>query len=292
MIDLRRHLSRFILEIPESYPNASAKIRNADLKRVISLLRDIHHPYARELLSRLTRGRVRAVDLYHMLRDLRRTLDADIRGVPRSGRGLIASETSTLRRQVAELEERVLELADKEKADLVDKEIEDEEAADFASKAKQFKAADKRVFVIMPFAPEFDDVWHGAIERACHESKFVPLRVDEISLSKVITDDMKECIGLAQTVIADITGSNPNVMFELGWAMANGRALVVIRQAGDEQRVPFDVYGIRRIEYADSWSGVEKLRQDIKRFLQETTADKGAQKAAKKQKPVGHAQNR
>ena len=136
---------------------------------------------------------------------------------------------------------------------------------------KKYKAAEKRVFVIMPFATQFDDVWRGGIERACNSQGLVCLRVDQISLSTWITEDIEKCVEMANVVISDITGSNPNVMFELGWALAKGKKPIVIRQQDDPNQVPFDVHDIRYIPYINSWSGVESLFKQVCKFIKSTS---------------------
>jgi hypothetical protein len=136
---------------------------------------------------------------------------------------------------------------------------------------KRYKDAEKKVFVVMPFAQIFDDVWKGGIERACNTEDFGYLRVDKISLSSWITEDIKEYVKMADFVIADITQNNPNVMFELGWALALEKKPIVIRQQDDPNKVPFDVKDIRYIPYVNSWSGIESLFKDICKFLKTTS---------------------
>jgi hypothetical protein len=135
---------------------------------------------------------------------------------------------------------------------------------------KKFEAAKNRVFVIMPFDHDFDDVWLGAIRQASEDGGFASLRVDQVSLSSWITDDVEEFIDKSNTIIADITGSNPNVMFELGFALAKGKDAIIISQHRETDKVPFDISGIRRIEYQNSWQGVEDLARKIKGYLQST----------------------
>ncbi len=48
---------------------------------------------------------------------------------------------------------------------------------------EKYKTAERKAFVIMPFASVFDDVWKGGIEPACLTEGFGYLRVDKISLS-------------------------------------------------------------------------------------------------------------
>jgi nucleoside 2-deoxyribosyltransferase len=134
----------------------------------------------------------------------------------------------------------------------------------------------------MPFNPVFDDVWQGAIKRACAMENFACLRVDEIRLSSWITKDIESNIEIADVVIADITKSNPNVMFELGWALAKNKAPIVIRQKDDSIDVPFDVKGIRHLPYLNTWSGIEKLYREICKFIKTTTEQIVEKKQEKK----------
>ena len=103
---------------------------------------------------------------------------------------------------------------------------------------KEYREAARKVFVIMPFDKEFNDVWMGAIDRACRSERFGCLRVDQVSLSTWITEDIKQYIEAADVVITDISGSNPNVMFELGWALAKGKSPIVIRNQDTPNPVP------------------------------------------------------
>lgn len=167
-----------------------------------------------------------------------------------------------LEKKVAELEKRLREIQveevkgkEKEKKDML----------------KEYKEAKKRAFVVMPFAPTFDDVWKGGIERACEKEGMGYLRVDKISLSSWITKDIINYIDMADFVIADITGNNPNVMFEFGWALALKKKPIVIREQNDKQTLPFDVKDIRYLPYINSWSGIEKLSVDLCNFLKSTS---------------------
>jgi nucleoside 2-deoxyribosyltransferase len=137
---------------------------------------------------------------------------------------------------------------------------------------KNYKTAKKKAFAIMPFNVAFDDIWAGGINRACTTEGFCCIRVDKISTSTWINDDIEECIELSDVVIADITGNNPNVMFELGWALAKGKKPIIIRQKDDNQIVPFDVQNYRHIKYINSWSGVETLCKQISKYMKSTAS--------------------
>ncbi len=152
--------------------------------------------------------------------------------------------------------------------------VEEEEE----SMVKKFVNAENRVFVIMPFSEDFEHVWKGALVRACQENGFAPLRVDKISLSSWITDDVEAYIKRSDTVITDVTGNNPNVMFELGYALARGKNPIIIRQSDDPAKIPFDIAGIRYLDYENTWQGVEDLKKDLKKFLVATLEEQKRRK--------------
>jgi hypothetical protein len=159
--------------------------------------------------------------------------------------------------------------------------LEEQLLQDDTDKVKEkVDPSDKRVvFVIMPFSTEFNDVWKGGIQRAANELQMIPLRVDEINKSSNITDDIVESIKKSHITIVDVTDNNPNVMFELGYALAKGKPNIIISQSADY--LPFDIRNIRTIVYDNTWSGIEELRSKLKSFLQES-APKGS--ASKKDK--------
>jgi hypothetical protein len=145
---------------------------------------------------------------------------------------------------------------------------------------QKFQSSDKKAFIIMPFQRELNNVWIGAIKPACSELHYASLRVDEIALSSLITDDIEQYSAMADVIIVDVSGNNPNVMFEFGWALAKNKHPIVICQGEFASKVAFDVRGIRYISYENSWIGVEELKRKLKEFLAAT--DKQKVKVAKK----------
>ena len=70
-------------------------------------------------------------------------------------------------------------------------------------------------FVIMPFDPKMDEVY-SEIRNICKEFNLTAIRADEIYDVKPIMISIMRKIGEADIVIADLTGRNPNVFYELG----------------------------------------------------------------------------
>jgi hypothetical protein len=135
------------------------------------------------------------------------------------------------------------------------------------------------VFVIMPFAVEFGDVWKDGIQRAAQDAGFNPIRVDMINRSTNITDDIVASIDKCRLAIVDVTNNNPNVMFELGYAIAKEKKNIIISQSADY--LPFDIRNIRTIVYTNTWSGIEDLKNRIQEFLKETQPSKQSKRATK-----------
>jgi hypothetical protein len=74
-------------------------------------------------------------------------------------------------------------------------------------------------FVLMPFAPEFKNQWELAFIPAIESVNLRPFRGDEEALgTNMIIKDITKSIYDARIIVADLTGRNPNVMYELGLA--------------------------------------------------------------------------
>ncbi len=134
-------------------------------------------------------------------------------------------------------------------------------------------------FVIMPFSADFDAVY-GTIHEAA-ASAIPGERIDchwlkDVRAAGRITDDIVDALGQAVVCIADVTGSNPNVMWETGYAMALGRPTLLIGQNVD--RLPFDLRVHRILPYSpqslsDLGSQIaEGLRQTLSRYEIKTIA--------------------
>ena len=61
-------------------------------------------------------------------------------------------------------------------------------------------------------------------------------------------------------------------MFELGYAIAKKKDIIIISQAlsQDQEKIPFDILGIRRLPYQNSWHGIEDLMKTLKGFIKYT----------------------
>ncbi len=105
-------------------------------------------------------------------------------------------------------------------------------------------------FVIMPFAPEFDDVYaviKSSVESVGPEGARRCFRLDESRPAGRITDRLLAELRSASLCVADLTGTTPNVMWEIGFAMALAKPTIVVTQ--DANGLPFDLKDMQSIQY-------------------------------------------
>ncbi|MFT3714817.1 MAG: hypothetical protein QM774_02410 [Gordonia sp. (in: high G+C Gram-positive bacteria)] len=120
------------------------------------------------------------------------------------------------------------------------------------------------VAVMMPFAPEFDIVYE-TIRKAAEDSGLTCVRADDIWENDHVMGDVLSLLWQAQIVIADLTGRNTNVFYELGLAHALPRKTILITQDREDQ--PFDLRSIRSVEYGVGTAGRSVLRTELSRRL-------------------------
>ena len=134
----------------------------------------------------------------------------------------------------------------------------------------------KVLFTVMPFHDDFHDVWMGGIQRAATGSGLTPIRIDMITKSSDITDDIVSTIKLSELVVVDVTGNNPNVMFEFGFALALKKPHVVISQS--TEFLTFDIKNVRTVIYKNTWKGIEDLHKDLQKCIKGGIGDKPKKK--------------
>ena len=112
-------------------------------------------------------------------------------------------------------------------------------------------------FVAMPFAAEFEDVFHYGLQTPIHKAGLLCERVDAAVFEGLIIQRILSRIASARVVVAELTGANPNVYLEVGYAWALKVPTVLVARHPDELR--FDVKGHRCLMYGGSIRELEKL---------------------------------
>lgn len=103
------------------------------------------------------------------------------------------------------------------------------------------------VFVLMPFVKEFDDVYKLGIKQACNNAGAYAERVDEQIFQESILQRIYNQIDKADIIVADMTGRNPNVFYETGYAHALGKHVILLTKKTDD--IPFDLKHYPHIVY-------------------------------------------
>src|SRR5262245_7101919 len=103
------------------------------------------------------------------------------------------------------------------------------------------------VFVIMPFASNFDDIYEVGVKPACNDAGAYCERVDEQIFQGSILERVYNQIAKADIIVSDMTGRNPNVFYETGYAHALGKIVILLTQKADD--IPFDLRFYSHIVY-------------------------------------------
>jgi hypothetical protein len=116
------------------------------------------------------------------------------------------------------------------------------------------------VFVAMPFAPEFDALYEMVENLVVDHCHLRCLRADAIARSGSITAEIWRHVNEAMCVIADLSGRNANVFYEVGLAHAIGKPVVLLSR--DISDVPFDLRHLRIVQY-DQGTGFRAIRSQL-----------------------------
>ena len=120
------------------------------------------------------------------------------------------------------------------------------------------------VSAMMPFSPDFDDVYAklqetaGALDLQCQ-------RADDIWEDPKIIQDVVSLIDRSRAVICDCSGRNPNVFYEIGIAHTLGREVILITR--NKEDIPFDLQHLRYVPYLNNSEGLEKLGAKLRERL-------------------------
>lgn len=141
----------------------------------------------------------------------------------------------------------------------------------------------KKCFVVSPIGADGSEIRNNAdklfkhvIKPVCEACDFEPVRVDQLNDANSITQTIIEHLDSADLVIADMTGHNPNVFYEMGYRARTKKPMIHLKKKGEV--LPFDVTTIRTLEYdltdLDSVDEVkDRLKKTIESFVYTDSAE-------------------
>ncbi len=138
----------------------------------------------------------------------------------------------------------------------------------------QVDVDDNLCFVLMPYGPEdlqvvYTEYLKPTVEERC---QLVCKRADNIFGAGVIVEDVWRGILQAKIVIAELTGRNANVFYEVGLCHALGKSVLFLAQSTDD--VPFDLGHRRVLLYEYSPRGCKRLEKGLVDNIKAMLGDK------------------
>lgn len=108
-----------------------------------------------------------------------------------------------------------------------------------------------KCFVMQPFdGGDFDSRYEDVIAPAIREAGLEPYRVDRDPKVSIPIQDIESGIRESRLCVADISLDNPNVWFELGFAIASFKEVALICSDQRQSKFPFDVQHRSIIRYS------------------------------------------
>jgi len=123
-----------------------------------------------------------------------------------------------------------------------------------------------KAFVVMQFSAPYNELYQDVIKPVCEEFGIEVERADETAGPGFIVQDVVKKIEEATFIIADITPSNPNVFFEVGYAYAVRSPTILV--AEKHSQLPFDVSGFRTLFYENTIAGKDKIEHGLREYIE------------------------
>ena len=132
----------------------------------------------------------------------------------------------------------------------------------------------KTCFVVSPIGDvgsairiNADKLFKYIISPVCKSCGFEPVRVDQINDSDSITQTIIDKLLSSELVIADISGHNPNVFYEMGYRKCTNKPIIHLKKQGES--IPFDVNTVRTFEYdLTDLDNVEETKKRLEQTIE------------------------
>jgi hypothetical protein len=138
----------------------------------------------------------------------------------------------------------------------------DIEVSNFVVQGRPFRA-----FVVMQFSEAYNALYREVVMPVCELEGVQAIRADEVYGPGLIIQDIERQLIEAQIVIAEISPTNANVYYEVGYAHALKKQTILI--ADTTSKLPFDVSGFRTLFYENSIAGKGKVEAGLRKHLAE-----------------------
>jgi len=125
-----------------------------------------------------------------------------------------------------------------------------------------------KIIGAMPFKEEFDEVYFVAMSGAAVSVGATCIRIDKEYFQGKIVQKLKQDIKDSTVMIVDISGANPNVLYEVGFSHGIGKPIIHICST-PLKNLPFDVKTWKTISYKKGQTHAlkGKLAKELKELL-------------------------
>lgn len=136
------------------------------------------------------------------------------------------------------------------------------------------------VFIITPIGKKgsttfekFDAIFKSMIEPAVKsiDENFEVTRADKVARPGSFVKDILDRLKNSYLVIANLTGMNPNVFYELGVRHTLSNRTIIITE--DYSTIPSDLKEYRAIEYSADITGIEHFKSELIKTINEIIED-------------------
>ena len=219
----------------------------------------------------------RTVD--HQENDLKRLYEAN-----ESLKNELEKAKEEARKAIEEQYEEILSQQETDKANKSDiealrKEIEaakSEVTADYDLVIQKLESTEQQTglprkpescFVLMPMDSAFSEDLYSMYSGVLAKYGISATRIDGTSYN--LTADIRQAIKKADFIIADISGNNANVMYELGFAHGSEKPVIMLTHSKD--RVPFDLANIHVFVVDNNPSSIKQFCERLEKAIPELT---------------------
>lgn len=118
--------------------------------------------------------------------------------------------------------------------------------------------------VLLPADPSYRRI-RDTVERALRERSIEPVSLDQqVGLGSVWINTVTDAIQTADLIVADVSGNSPNVLYELGFAHALRKPVLLLWNMASGTKPSFDLAAYQTLFYDPD--KLDPIRHQLARF--------------------------
>lgn len=122
-----------------------------------------------------------------------------------------------------------------------------------------------KAFIVMQFTSPYNELYEDVIKNVCTDLHLNVVRADETYGPGLIIADIVKQIEESKLIIAEISSSNPNVFYEVGYGHALNKPTILIAERNI--KLPFDVSPFRTLFYENTIAGKKKIEEGLRKHI-------------------------